>query len=139
MKKAIAGILVVAALGTSGGCATYHQSQGAGVGATVGGIAGALLDHRNPWRGGVIGAVLGGVAGASFAQISEQAPRDAARHWKPVEYRSEDERAVYRAEPVSIDSYTKCKKVRERIWEDGRLIKDEVREICRGESREPGY
>lgn len=138
MKKVICGMLVASLLGTSVGCAT-HQGQGAGVGATVGGIAGALLDHRNPWRGGVIGAVLGGVAGASFADISARAPQEAARHWKPVEYRSDDERAVYRAEPVSVDSYTKCKKVRERIWEDGRLIKDEVREVCRGESSQPGY
>ncbi|MGC9046225.1 MAG: glycine zipper 2TM domain-containing protein, partial [Thermodesulfovibrio sp.] len=30
--------------------------EGAGAGAVVGGVAGALLDKKNPWRGGVIGA-----------------------------------------------------------------------------------
>jgi len=38
---------------------TVPQSRGAGVGAGVGGVAGALLDRENPWRGGVIGATLG--------------------------------------------------------------------------------
>jgi hypothetical protein len=120
------------------GCTQYH-AQGAGVGAAAGGVAGALLDSSNPWRGGVIGAAIGGVAGATLVDISMRASREAAAEGRPVEYRTEDGRGIYRADPVDYDAHTKCHKVRERVWEDGQLIKDQVREVCESEKYEPGY
>jgi hypothetical protein len=48
----------------------------------VGGIAGALLDRNNPWRGGVIGGVLGAVAGATLTEISTMATRGGLYVWK---------------------------------------------------------
>jgi hypothetical protein len=38
----------------------------------VGGVAGAILDRHNPWRGGVIGAAIGAVAGWTLTEISER-------------------------------------------------------------------
>lgn len=140
MKRLIAAMLVLAICGlTLGGCATPQQAQGAGVGAAIGGIAGALIDRNNPWRGALIGGGLGAVAGSSFAEISSQGSQQAARTWKPVEYRTEDGRDRYVAEPVAVDAQTKCKKVRERVWQDGQLVKDDVREVCTGEKLERGY
>jgi hypothetical protein len=127
--RVIALLLVVLFLGSAYSCTQYH-AQGAGTGAVIGGVAGALLDHRNPWRGGVIGGVLGAVAGATIADISVQASREAARENRPVEYRTENGRGVYRADPLGYDERTRCRKIQERVWEDGRLIKDEVREVC---------
>jgi hypothetical protein len=132
MKKTarlIALLLVVSFIGLTYSCTPYH-AQGAGTGAVIGGVAGALLDHRNPWRGGVIGGVLGAVAGATIADISVRASHEAARENRPVEYRTEDGRGVYRADPMGYDERTRCRKVQERVWEDGRLIKDEIREVC---------
>lgn len=142
MKKIVSLVLIVMLLGLTFSCTPYH-SQGAGAGAAVGGISGALLDRKNPWRGGVIGGVLGAILGATLADVSVKASQEAAASGRPVEYRTEDGRGVYRAEPVG-DYYrpnerTKCRKVQERVWEEGRLVKDQIKEICEGEKIERRY
>ncbi|TAN38193.1 MAG: glycine zipper 2TM domain-containing protein [Nitrospirae bacterium] len=129
MKRIASLIVIVSLLGLSIGCTEYHQ-QGAGTGAVIGGVSGALIDHRNPWRGGIIGGIIGAVAGATLADISYQASREAAMHDRPVEYRTENGRGIYRAEPVGYNDRTRCKRIHERVWEDDRLVKDQVREIC---------
>ena len=138
MNKIVLMIVTAALLGTTFGCTPYH-AQGAGTGAAVGGMTGAILDSRNPWRGGVIGGVLGAILGATITDISMQASREAYMHNRPVEYRTEDGRGVYRADPIGGDDRTKCKKIQERVWEDGRLVKDQVREVCEGERHERRY
>ncbi len=129
MKKLASLILIVSLLAVTAGCTGYH-AQGAGTGAVVGGIGGAIIDHRNPWRGGIIGGVLGAIVGATLADISLQASREAALHDRPVEYRTEDGRGLYRADPMGYNERTRCKRIHERVWEDGRLIRDQEREIC---------
>ena len=145
-KNIIAVLLVFMLLSVTtvslSGC-TVHHYEGAGAGAVIGGIAGALLDRENPWRGGVIGAALGGVAGATLTDISARGSREAALSGRPVEYRTRDGRGMYRAEPIGgfhrPDAHTKCRKVHERVWEDGRLAKDVVREVCESEKVERRY
>ena len=138
MKKAISLLLILLLIVVAFGCTQYH-AQGAGAGGVVGGVAGALLDHKNPWRGGVIGAALGALAGATFVDISMRATREAANAGRPVEYRTEDGRGYYRAEPMEYDARTKCRKVHERAWEDGILVKDQIKEVCEGEKYERRY
>lgn len=138
MKKFVALVLLVSCLSLLAGCTQYH-AQGAGAGAVIGGIAGAILDHKNPWRGGVIGAALGGAAGATFTDVSMKASQEAAATGKSVAYITEDGRGLYRADPVDYDAKTKCHKVHERVWEDGRLIKDQIREVCEAEKVERRY
>lgn len=114
-------------------CATHHY-EGAAAGGAIGGIAGALLDSRNPWRGGVVGAGLGAVAGATIADISVRGSREAAVSGKVVEYRTHDGHGMYRAEPVGNyyhhDEHTRCRKVREKTWENGRLVRNRIKEVC---------
>lgn len=123
-------------------CSTHHY-EGAAVGGAVGGVSGALLDSKNSWRGGVIGAAIGAIAGATIADVSVRGARDASRQGRPVEYRTDDGRGYYRAEPVGQTYYpnenTRCRKVNERVWEDGRLVKDTVKEVCEGEKYERRY
>jgi len=121
-------ILVVLPLAA---CTPYHTS-GAGAGGAEGGITGTILDRSNVWRGGVIGAVVSAIAGATIADISYRGAQEAARAGRPVEYRTEDGRGRYHAEPEEYDPQTRCRKVHEKIWTDGRLVKDQVREICEG-------
>lgn len=118
---------------------TPRTYEGAVVGTVLGGVVGALLDRHNPWRGGVIGGVIGAVAGGTLTEISARASREAVQANKPVEYRTEDGRGVYRAEPQDYNAETKCHKIHERVWEDGRLIKDQMREICEGTKYERAY
>jgi outer membrane lipoprotein SlyB len=138
MRKITSLITLLALLTLLYGCTEYH-ARGAAAGGAVGGVAGALLDRKNPWRGGVIGATLGAIMGATITDISMQASREAAVSGRPVEYRTTDGRGVYRADPIEYNAHTKCHKVRERVWEDGQLVKDQIKEICESEKYERGY
>ncbi len=138
MKKilSLAAVLALSAFLLS---CTLPQSRGAGIGAGVGGVAGALLDRQNPWRGGVIGATLGAIFGATISDIASKASQEAASTGRPVEYRTTDGSAVYRADPVDYNPQTKCRKVQERVWQGGKLVKDEIKEICKGKKTEMSY
>ncbi|MEJ5227312.1 glycine zipper 2TM domain-containing protein [Thermodesulfovibrio sp.] len=143
MKKIALLMSLLLLLTVSCGQLQQQHYEGAGAGAVVGGIAGALLDSKNPWRGGVIGAALGGVFGATIADISTRGSREAYQSGRPVEYRTEDGRGYYRAEPASDyyykDPQTKCRKVSEKVWENGKLVKDSVKEVCESEKQERSY
>jgi hypothetical protein len=144
MKKIISLLISLALVLTLAGCAelqptTPRTYEGAGAGAVLGGVAGALLDRHNPWRGGIVGAALGAVAGATSAELSTRASREAALSQRPVEYTTEDERGIYRAEPAGYDVSTRCSKIHERAWEDGRLVKDQIKEVCESTKYEKRY
>ena len=138
MKKIISLTMVIVFLALVSGCTQYH-AQGAGTGAVLGGAAGALLNRHNPWQGGVWGAVLGAIAGATLSDISLRASEEAVQHNKPVQYRTTDGRGVYEAYPLDYNEQTKCHKVQERVWEDGRLVKDQIKEVCEGQKTEKRY
>jgi hypothetical protein len=144
MKKVISFLSAIMLMVMLNSCATMEPTssrtyEGAGVGAVVGGIAGALLDRHNPWRGGVIGGVLGAVAGGTLTEISARAAREAYVSGRPVEYRTEDGRGVYRADPLEYNASTRCSKIQERVWEDGKLVKDQIKEVCEGTKYERRY
>jgi hypothetical protein len=125
-------------------CATVQPTsqrtyEGAGVGAALGSVAGLLIDKDNRWRGAVIGGLIGAALGGTVTEISQRAAREAAYEGRPVAYQSNDGFQRVEATPVSYDAGTKCHKVRERIWQDGKLVKDEIREICDSERTDPGY
>jgi len=142
VKRAVA-VVCLAALATTlaSGCIVpaTRTNQGAVVGGAVGGTAGLILDRRHPWRGGIIGGVLGAMVGATLADVSERAAMEAARTQQPAEYRTEDGRGLYRAEPQGYNDATRCRRVHERVWQDGQLVRDQVREVCTSETNQPGY
>ncbi len=148
MKVKIISVIISLALvfslfGTSAfltSCATSQRTYEAGaIGAGLGALAGTLIDKKNRWRGGVLGALIGGVAAATVTEISQRAAREAAMQGRPVVYQSSDGFQRVEATPVGYDANTKCHKVRERIWQEGKLVKDEVKEVCESEKYEPGY
>jgi outer membrane lipoprotein SlyB len=138
VKQVLSYIVILSFLFLIYGC-TQHHTRGAGAGGAVGGIAGALLDSKNPWRGGVIGAALGAVIGATLTDISMKASEEAVYSRRPVEYKTTDGRGVYRADPVDYNAQTNCHKVQERVWEDGKLIKDQIKEVCESDKFERRY
>jgi hypothetical protein len=142
MKKLITlGILTVFMVT---GCAeTYMPSQstyeGGLIGASTGATAGAILTSGNKWKGGVIGGVIGAIAGATIAEISKRGAVEAVQTNQPVKYQSSDGRVVYQAQPEGYDAQTKCHKVHEKIYEDGKLVKDQVKEVCESNKIERNY
>jgi hypothetical protein len=93
--------------------------EGAAVGGALGSVAGILIDNDNRWRGALIGGLLGAAIGGTVTEISSRAAREAAYEGRPVVYQSQDGFQRVEATPV-----------RERIWQDDKLVKDEIREVC---------
>jgi outer membrane lipoprotein SlyB len=142
MKKAIVLGVLTAFMVTS--CATtYTPSQstyeGGLIGAATGATAGAILTNNNKWKGGVIGGVIGAIAGATISEIAKRGALEAAITNQPVKYQSSDGRIVYQAQPEGYDAQTKCHKVHEKIYEDGKLVKDQVKEVCESSKTEGNY
>jgi len=138
MQKVVSVALILFLAGSLPGCVQFN-GEGAGAGALIGDAGGTFLDGRNTWQGGVLGAAIGGISGATLTDISIRASRESVASGKPVEYRTEDDKGVYRADPLGYDEKTKCYKVHERVWEDGKLVGDQTREICEGEKLEKAY
>ncbi len=132
MKKVVSGLVLMSFLV---GCANvYTPSQttyeGAAVGATTGALAGAILSKDNRWKGGVIGGVIGAIAGATITEIAKRGAQEVAQSKRPVRYESEDGRTVYEAKPLGYNGKNGCYKVLERVYEDGRVVKEQVKEVC---------
>ncbi|MBW1995944.1 MAG: glycine zipper 2TM domain-containing protein, partial [Deltaproteobacteria bacterium] len=122
------------------GCVTTERTYQAGaVGGALGATAGALIDQDNRWRGAVIGGLLGAALGGTVTEISARAAKEAAQTGKPVAYQSTDGWQRVEATPVAYNQQTKCHKVHEKIWQDGKLVKDEIREVCEGEKTDRTY
>ncbi|MFN3535227.1 MAG: hypothetical protein ACK4WB_07550, partial [Desulfatiglandales bacterium] len=68
-----------------------------------------------------------------------RAAREAASSGRPVVYESQDGWQRVEAQPLSYNQQTKCHKVQEKIYQDGRLVKDEIKEICEGTKTERTY
>lgn len=133
MKKTFRLLLVLSLLCLTFACTPYQRKAG---GSAAAGVSKSALDRPNPWRGGVIGGATEAVVGATLAEVSARASREAVRTGKPVEYSTDSGRVVYRADPAGYDRHTGCRKARERVWENNRLMTDESRRICDGEKRE---
>ena len=141
MDKKKSGILIVmlCALLLSSCVTSQRTYQGGTAGGALGAAAGALIDENNRWRGAVIGGALGAALGATVTEISTRAAREAAQTGRPVTYQSNDGWQKVEATPVAYNARTKCHKVRERIWQDGQLVKDRVKEVCKGDKTEYSY
>jgi len=138
--KSAATYLVLAMVASPLAGCMPHQQAGSATGAYMGGLAGAILDQRNPWRGGVVGAALGALAGATIADVSVYGAREAAYAQRPVEYSTDNSRARYHAEPLGYDDSRRCRKVREKVYIDGELVKKRTVVICdRGAYDRPSY
>ena len=138
-------LIVTLALGSmffsscAAGGPSPSTTEGAALGAAVGSVAGLLIDDDNRWRGALIGGLLGGALGGGVTEISQRASREAAYEGRPVAYQSNDGFQRVESSPLGYDEQTRCHKVRERIWQEGDLVKDEVKEVCESERTQPIY
>ena len=134
MRRMRIWVTTVVMLTVLAGCAepivtTPRTYQGAGAGAAVGAGAGALIDKNNRWRGAVLGAALGGVLGGSLTEISSRAARESVASNQPVAYQSTDgwQRVEAMPQPPGGPG---CRQVRERVYQDNQLVREQIREVC---------
>lgn len=147
MRRILYGAIIVLVIVTSISCylpppegpAARRTYEGAQVGSVAGAMAGAILDHRNPWRGAVIGGTLGGIIFGTITDISQRAAMEAAHEGKTVWYRTEDGRGLYEAMPVPHNAGGRCTRIIDRVWVDGRLVRETQRDACPDRSTDRGY
>ncbi len=113
-------LLLISSCGTG---KTYHKGP-------VKDYPDSLVEKSNTWRGGAIGAPLGSPIEGKIKEISNQASREAAREGRPVAYLSLDGFQRVETYPVGKGGSTKCRLVREQIFQEGKLIRDEIKEFC---------
>ena len=89
IQNTAAGVLLVAAVATALGCASWgdKQKQGTAAGAAGGGIVGAIIGHKtgSTARGAIIGAVVGGAAGALIGKRMDDQAEKLARELEGAE------------------------------------------------------
>jgi hypothetical protein len=107
----------------------YNTQRGAAIGAGAGALIGQAIGGNTEGTliGLAAGTILGSLVGNAVDQ-DYQAARDAARYGRPVIYYDERGQAV-EAIPEGAGG-ANCRSVRKRIWEDGKLVKETVEEVC---------
>jgi hypothetical protein len=90
----------------------------------------SLVEKPNIWRGGAIGASLSSPIEGMIKEISHKASQEAAREGRPVAYLSLDGFQRVETYPVGKGKSKNCPLVREQIFQEGKLIRDEVKEVC---------
>ena len=107
----------------------YNTQVGAAVGAGTGALLGQAIggNTQSTLIGLTAGTILGALVGNAVDQ-DYQAARDAAQYGKPVIYYDKSGHAV-EAIPEG-ENNSNCRKVRKRIWEDGKLVKETIEEVC---------
>lgn len=90
----------------------------------------SLIDKETTWRGGAIGSALSGILGGRISEISLRASREAARDGRPVAYQSTDSFQRVEVYPLGKAAPTNCFRVREQIYQGGKLLTDGVKEVC---------
>ncbi len=128
----ILGLVVVALVLT--GCATPAKNTkgGAGIGAIVGGVAGAVIDKDNPWRGGIVGAAAGAIIGGAIGNVMDRAAEEAAAENRPVQYtRTYDDgtQEIVRATPSGYSDDGNYKLVRTEVIRNGVVVETKVKRI----------
>ncbi len=90
----------------------------------------SLVEKANTWRGGAIGAGLGSPLEGKVMEISTRAVREAAQEERPVVYLSLDGFQRVEVYPVGKGTKSACRLVREQIIQEGKVIRDEIKEVC---------
>ena len=107
----------------------YNTQAGALTGAGMGALIGQAIggNTHSTLIGLAAGTILGSLVGNAIDQ-DYQAARDAAQYGKHVIYYDKSGHAIEAIPEGSNDA--NCQKIRKRVWENGKLIKETVEEIC---------
>ncbi len=115
------------------------ENENVALGTAVGAGLGAVINHHNRWKGAVIGGAIGALAGEAMYQIQQKAIQQAIQSQKPVVYQRDTGNGGWQrveAEPIGQPTYnpqehTKCQKVHIREIENGKVIEDKIKEVCK--------
>jgi len=117
---------LIVSLGLFPACSTENAYQ-------VGPVKHSIdpLDQKErTWRGGAIGAALSSPIKGKLIEISLRASMESARQGRPIAYLSLDGFQRVEAFPVEKGETPNCPLIREQVFQGGKLIQDEIKEVC---------
>ena len=93
-------------------------------------VSGTLDEKKSTWRGGAIGAALGHPVEGKVLDILDRASQEAVKDGKPTAYIRLDGFQRVEMHPAGSGSKAPCRLIREQIFQDGFLFRDQVKEVC---------
>lgn len=128
MGRFLIGIWCLLLLG-AGGCATLGEDLGpAEPGIVL--DTGAFTDRETQWRGMALGGPFQSPVSGNILEISRRAGPETIRRQIPVVYLSLDGRQRLEAVWLFKEKEGTCHRVRERLFQDGQLVREEVKKVC---------
>ena len=91
---------------------------------------GTLQDQEKSWRGMVLGGAFGPPIKARMSEISRQAAEEAIRKKLPVVYLSNDGFQRLEIQTLGEDQKDRCHLIQERAFQDGTLVREEIKRVC---------
>ncbi|MBI5586001.1 MAG: hypothetical protein HY892_19490 [Deltaproteobacteria bacterium] len=91
---------------------------------------GTFTDRETQWRGMVLGGPFHPPVSGNVQEISRRAGTESIRKQMPVVYLSLDGRQRLEAVWLEKGKDGPCHLVRERRFQDGQLVREEVKKVC---------
>jgi hypothetical protein len=113
----------------AGGCATLDEGPDV---ADPGVIldTGAYTDRETQWRGMVLGGPFQAPVTGKMLEISRRAGQETISRQMPIVYLSLDGRQRLEAVWLGKGKDDPCHLVRERLFQDGQMVREEVKKVC---------
>ena len=89
-----------------------------------------INEDGKTWRGGVMGGAWGPPLEGKVTGIAVRARKEALRENLPVAYISLDGFQRVEVYPQGNERPGKCREVKEQIFQDGKPIREEIKEEC---------
>jgi hypothetical protein len=113
----------------AGGCATLDvEPDKADPGVIL--DTGAYTDRETQWRGMVLGGPFQAPVTGRLLEISRRAGQETISRQMPVVYLSLDGRQRLEAVWLGKGKDDPCHLVRERLFQDGQMVREEVKKVC---------
>jgi hypothetical protein len=128
-KKMRLLVMVWCLLLLAGGCATLEEEPDI---STPGILleTGAFSDRETQWRGMVLGGPFQAPVTGKILEISRRAGQETISRQMPIVYLSLDGRQRLEAVWLGKGKDGPCPLVRERLFQDGQMVREEVKKVC---------
>ena len=91
---------------------------------------GTLVDQEKSWRGMVLGGAFSPAIKGKISEISRRAAGEAIREKMPVVYLTTDGFQRLEVQVLSGEPQKGCPLIQERVYQDGTLVREEVKAVC---------
>lgn len=92
--------------------------------------SGGYTDRETQWRGMVLGGPFQAPVTGKILEISRRAGQETINRQMPIVYLSLDGRQRLEAVWLGKGKDDPCHLVRERLFQDGQMVREEVKKIC---------